>query len=568
MEDLISRENEISQVEQAIQKERERGNADEATKHARVRRGIYSMRAKPGRYVIRVRLPAGILTAPQVGMIAEIVEKHGAPGYAHLTTRQGIEIADVPGQTVGGLLRTMESAGITTSRTGGNVIRNIVCCPLSGIEPREAFDVTPFALSLDAHLRDHPDCQAFPRKVKIAFEGCPTDHVRTTACDIGLHAKRVGSQRGFHIRVAGGLGSTPMVGQALEEFTPLPQLVPTVEAILRVFNRKGNRSDRAHARMKWLVRSQGIDKFRRDVLQERDQLPPSRSSQVTESEDASAGVKRSEDAQTSKTESGFENWKSFNTLPQKQAGALAAWVYVPLGNLTPAQLRVIAQAVRRFSTSPPRLSIEQNVLLRGISKVDLPELHRLLASQGLGGCCAGRVMDITRCVGSTCCLSAITNPVAAARALEQLFRNGLAKHPRLQNLRIRVSGCPNSCSHHYAADIGLFGASKRLHERPAPHYALVLGGQADGEHLGKRIVDIPARQLVPAIDKLFHSYLNGSAPNESFREWTVATGAQGIKSLLGNLLSVPAPVAGPEFYRDLEETSEFSVQAKEGECSA
>jgi len=214
------------------------------------------------------------------------------------------------------------------------------------------------------------------------------------------------------------------------------------------------------------------------------------------------------------------------------------------------------------------LSVEQNVLLRWVPESALPELYRFLSAEGLGTCCAGQIMDVTHCVGSTCCLSAITNSMAAARALEGLFTNGLGRHPRLRNLRIRVSGCTNSCSHHYAADIGLFGISKRAQDRPAPHYALLLGGQADGERLGRRMAEIPASRLAPAVERLLRSFLENSPPAQSFSDWAAAAGEQRIRSLLDDLLRIPSPEEDPAFYRDLEETTPFSVQAKEGECSA
>ena len=207
----------------------------EATKSIRVRHGIYSLRGKAGNYIVRIRIPAGVLTPDQLETVAVLTESSGWPGGAHLTTRQGIEIAGLPAAEIPAALERLAAAGLTTLRTGGPFVRGVVACPLSGVAPDEAFDVTPFALATDCYFRENADFQKLPRKLKISFESCGQDHVRTLVSDIGVRAVRREGANGFRISIGGGLGASPKTALVLEEFVPAEELFACLEAVLRVF---------------------------------------------------------------------------------------------------------------------------------------------------------------------------------------------------------------------------------------------------------------------------------------------------------------------------------------------
>jgi sulfite reductase beta subunit-like hemoprotein len=176
--------------------------------------------------------------------------------------------------------------------------------------------------------------------------------------------------------------------------------------------------------------------------------------------------------------------------------------------------------------------------------------------------------DITRCVGATACLSAITNSRSAAEAVGSAVAKELAADPVLRHLRIRISGCPNSCGHHHAADIGLFGVSKRINGRPVPHYALLLGGADSGEVFGARAIEIPAFRLSLAVEELLRLYRAQRAPDESFSALLGRIGPSRVRELLEPLTQVPAPEIEPAAYRDLGADRDFSVGAHGGECAA
>ena len=182
-----------------------------------------------------------------------------------MTTRQGIEIAGLPASEIPSALERINAAGLTTLRTGGPFVRGVVACPFAGVARVEVFDVTPFALAADRYFREHAGFQQLPRKIKISFEGCAQDHVRTLVSDLGVRAVRQDKVNGFRIAVGGGLGASPKTAQVLEEFVPAEKLFASLEAVLRIFNRHGNRQNRARARLKWLLADWGIEKFRGEV---------------------------------------------------------------------------------------------------------------------------------------------------------------------------------------------------------------------------------------------------------------------------------------------------------------
>jgi len=428
--------------------------------------------------------------------------------------------------------------------------------------------VTPFALAVDKHFREHPDFQRMPRKIKIAFEGCAHDHVRTLVADIGVRALHKDGHNGFRIVIGGGLGASPKTAQVFEEFILPERLFDTLEAILRIFDRHGDRQNRSHARLKWLLADWGIERLRNEITAERTRLLAAGTSQpqvlpsvVEESGrfDASAAPPAHRQ--------GFDAWRQSNVRLQKQPGFAAVFVRCPLGDLQPAQLLRVAEAARQFAGGI-RTSIDQNLVLRWVPEQSLPALHDFLSPADLAGYCAEQLLDVTRCVGATACLSAITNPKPAAERIVAAIEKNLARDPLLHGLRIRVSGCPNSCSHHHAADIGLYGVSKQVNGRPVPHYVLLLGGLNTAESFGARVIEIPALRVTEAVEQTLELYQTERASGETFSAFVGRIGAARVRQRLEPLTRIGAPEAEPELYRDLGSNRQFKVEAKRGECAA
>jgi len=558
--------NSFQQLEQSLRTESESGLTDE-TKSIRVRHGIYSLRGQPGRYVVRIRVPAGILTADQLETVAALTAAAGWEEGAHLTTRQGIEIAGVPAARVVDFLRRLEEVGLTTACTGGNVVRGVVCCPLAGVASGEIFDVTPFALAADRHFREHPDFQRMPRKIKIAFEGCAHDHVRTLVADIGVLASIKDGQKGFRIVIGGGLGASPKTAQVFEEFIPVGRLFVTLEAVLRIFDRHGDRNNRAHARLKWLLADWGIEHLRSEITAERTLLLSQNAPSVILPPVAEERGPANATAAISNRPAAYEAWRQSNVRPQRQPGFAAVFVRCPLGDLQPAQLLRVAEAARQFAGGI-RTSIDQNLVLRWVPESALPALHEFLSPADLAGYCAEQLLDVTRCVGAVACLSAITNPKPAAEKIVATIEKNLARDSLLRGLRIRVSGCPNSCSHHHAADIGLYGVSRQIHGRPVPHYVLLLGGASSAEAFGARVTEIPALRVAEAVEQTLELYQTERASGENFAAFVNRVGLARLRHRLEPLTRVDEPEAEPALYRDLGASRQFKVEAKRGECAA
>jgi sulfite reductase beta subunit-like hemoprotein len=560
-------ETRFGELAEALWQEIQTGPTD-ATKSIRVRHGIYSLRGKAGQYIIRIRIPAGVLTTEQLETVAALTEQAGWEAGAHLTTRQGIEIAGLPAAEIPAALEKLDATGLTTLRTGGPFVRGVVACPFSGVARDELFDVTPFALAVDRYFREHADFQKLPRKVKISFDGCAHDHVRTLVSDIGVRAVRRDGARGFRISIGGGLGASPKAALVLEEFVPVEKLFGSLEAVLRVFNQHGYRDNRARARLKWLLADWGIEKFREAVrakLKGADaewQTFSGRLPEIVELKPATGHGTKS-----SSTDAGFHTWRESNVHLQRQNGFVSVLIRCPLGDLHPAQIRQIAGAAWQFAGGL-RTSIDQNILLRWVPEDLLPELYKSLQCGELAGASAEQLPDITRCVGATACLMAITNPRPAAEAIISVLEKQLAGDATLRQLRIRISGCPNSCGHHHASDIGLFGVSKNFHNRQVPHYALLLGGVSSAETFGARVLEVPALNVARAIFLVIGFFQAERQEAESFPAFINRVGLSALKQQLEPLTQVASPAEQPAFYRDLGSTQPFVVGARGGECAA
>jgi sulfite reductase (ferredoxin) len=552
---------------EALRQEIQTGPTD-ATKGIRVRHGIYSLRGKAGQYIIRIRIPAGVLSTEQLETVAALTEQSGWEAGAHLTTRQGIEIAGLPAVEIPAALEQLEDAGLTTLRTGGPFVRGVVACPFSGVARDEIFDVTPFALAVDRYFREHADFQKLPRKIKISFDGCAHDHVRTLVSDIGVRAVRREGARGFRISIGGGLGASPKTALVLEEFVPAEKLFGSLEAVLRVFNQHGYRDNRARARLKWLLADWGIEKFREAVhaeLKGADAEWQTFSGRLPEIVELKPATGRG--TKSSSTDAGFQTWRESNVHLQRQNGFVSVLIRCPLGDLHPAQIRQIAGAARQFAGGL-RTSIDQNILLRWVPEDLLPELYQSLQYGALAGASAEQLPDITRCVGATACLMAITNPRPAAEAIIGALEKELAGDASLRQLRIRISGCPNSCGHHHASDIGLFGVSKNFYNRQVPHYALLLGGVSSAEAFGARVLEIPALNVAQAVREVIKFFQAERQTEESFSTYVYRVGLTAWKQRLEPLTQVASPTDQPNFYHDLGSTQPFVVGARGGECAA
>src|SRR5919201_6922862 len=248
----------------------ERGEIDaEAWRRFRLVRGTYGQRQAEDAQMLRVKIPQGVLSAEQLHALADVADQYSR-GFGHITTRQNMQFHFVKLHDVELAMRRLADAGLTTREACGNAVRNITACPYAGVAADERFDVTPYAEALTRYLLRHPLSSTLPRKFKIAFEGCGADHVPTAINDLAFHAvvSPDGIGRGFRVTAGGGTSILPTSATVLHAFLPASELLRTVEAVLRVFHRLGDRQHKQRNRMKFLIRALGWTRWREEYERE------------------------------------------------------------------------------------------------------------------------------------------------------------------------------------------------------------------------------------------------------------------------------------------------------------
>jgi len=547
----------------------------------RLQYGIYGQR-QPGVQMVRIKIPFGGLTANQLRRVAELAERH-ATGVGHVTTRQDIQLHFVELKDVPDVMRGLAEVGLTTREACANTVRNVTGCHLAGICQGEVFDITPYAKTVAYHLLRNPLNQSLPRKFKIAFSGCKHDCALTPIHDIGLlAAKREDGAIGFRMVAGGGLGSAPRIAQVLREFTPMNELIPSIEAVIKVFDTLGNRKNRNKARMKFVIDKLGFAEFKRRWEEAYVSMgharPANEPLQLLEHEDKPTPLIMPEPVKPNGVlgngrvngaeETPFDMWKRTNMVRQKQAGYVAAVVKLFMGDLTADQMLLVADLAERYSNGNIRTTINQNMIIRWIPEPAIESLYDELASKGLADPGAELVEDIIACPGTDTCGLGITSSKGLARALAEVFPAGRVPED-LKDVSVKISGCHNSCAQHHIATIGLHGVGKRIGEHTAPFYELHLGGKVNGTaKIGQMTVKLPAKAVSAAITHLIDVYRRDRKPGEGLPAFIDRVGKNALKDELIPYTIVPAFEDDPTFYYDWEGEEEFVLEdLGPGECA-
>ena len=568
-------EAEIARFEERVQQLQSGAITAEQFRPFRLKHGTYGQR-QPGFQMLRVKVAAGVLKPAQLRVLADIADNYST-GRGHLTTRENVQFHFVKLENVGAAMRLLADAGLTTREACGNTVRNVTACPVAGICPGEAFDVTPYALGVSRYLLRHPDFHNLPRKFKIAFSGCEDDGACAVAGihDVGLIAQVRGnngtSRRGFKVLVGGGLGSLPTEAAVLTDFLPEEELLPTIEAVLRVFTETGNRKNKLLARLKYVLRAKGIEEFRRLVGEKRkvSQSPsetftvptPIRPSLVT-----IAPVSLSAAAAETTNDPEYDRWAENNLMSQRQTGYGAVWIKLPAGTFHSNQMRGLADVLEKNQLTGVRIAVNQDLVIPWVPfdrvRAIYDELGRLdLATPG-----ARTISDVTGCPGATTCNLGITRSLTLADVLSRELEG--YSDPEIQKLRIKISGCPNSCGHHHIADIGFYGNVRKVGEQQAPYYQLLLGGKVntDGVRFGRQIMSVPARPIPAIIRELLAFYQADRQAAETFSAWVSRMPDKAIKERLSPFAEVTT--ATEDLFVDWGDTETYSLKLGRGECVA
>ena len=541
----------------------------------RLRYGTYGQR-QPGVQMQRIKIPLGLLNAEKMEGLADCAEEY-SDGISHITTRQDIQYHFVNILDTPALFRRLAEVGITTREACGNTVRNVTACPYAGVCGDEVFDVTPYAKAMAYFLLRHPDAQSFGRKFKIAFSGCAAHHCGLARMhDIGAIAKVETSggvaRRGFEVWVGGGLGAVPYQAKLFSEFLPAEELLPTGQAIARVFAALGEKKARARARMKFLVQGMGIEKFTSAVAEERAKLPrdPRWTAYLEEAErDAEEALREPSELDPGRASAEFQRWHRANVRPQRQAGYSVATIFLPLGDITSDQLRGLAEVSRKYVSGTVRTTVTQNLIFRWVSNADLPALHEDLKRLELALPFADTIADITACPGTDSCKLGIASSRGFAGVLHREFVNGLRSgnggfEPR-KDVSIKASGCFNSCGQHHIANIGFFGTSKRKGQRVAPVLQVILGGTTEGNaaSYGLMVGKVAAQKAPDVQRRLTEIYDSEKLEGEGFNACMERLGKARIHQELA-----PFDIGDDEaYYHDNRQPWEYVKHVEAGECA-
>ncbi len=556
---------------------------DDVFRVFRLNHGVYGQRQGEPNQMLRVKVPHGRLDPEQLEVLGHVAEEYSR-GWGHITTRQNIQFHFVQLDRAAEAMRDLAAAGLTTREACGDTVRNVAGCHLAGACPFEALDITPWAQATTEHFLRNPIAQRMPRKFKINFSGCETDCGQAMFNDVGVVAtarrRDDGSvEPGFKVFMAGGLGANPHPAIALEEFTAREELLPTIEAVLRVFDHHGNRDNKLRARMKWLVDTMGAEEVRERIFKERRFLrasadwPGGIPRLVQEMGDAPAGAGPGEPRPLDevvvelRSADPYRRWEEANVVRGVANGTVSAFAECKLGDITGDQWRGIAALARDLDLEV-RVTNRQNFVLRQVREEQLPEIHRRLEALDMARPGAQLARDVVSCPGADTCNLAVTQSRGLADDIGQALEEaGLAE---VGDVSINISGCTNSCGQHHVADIGFYGVERRAHKRSAPGYQMLLGGKVGHTEIefGQKSAKLPAKSASKAVVRLVGRFAQERQAGERFHEWMDRSGgAKAVGELVKDLDHFPDPEEQPDFYVDFDETGPYEKVVGQSECA-
>ncbi len=518
-------EHDIIELERKIREFKTGAIAEEKFRSLRLARGIYGQRQQ-GVQMIRIKLPYGRVTVKQLLRIADISDEYST-GKIHLTTRQDIQIHYVSLDRTPELWAKLEKDDITIREACGNTIRNVTASDTAGIDPDEPFDVTPYAHAVFAYFLRKPFDQELGRKVKIAFSSSDRDSAVTYIHDFGFIPKvklEDGlEKRGFKVLIAGGLGSQPFLARAVYDFLPDNEIIPFIEAAVRVFDRYGERASRSKARLKYLINKIGIDQFLA-LVKEEEKAVAVKKYEVNRNF-PNTTVPPASQIYTSfhpSDKEEYRRWIDTNTFKQKQGGFNGVYIKVQLGNLSTAAVRELARIVKLYAADDIRITINQGLLLRYVRDAALLTLYYELKGIGMAVPGFNSTGDITSCPGTDTCNLGISNSTEAAKALERVVYKEFPDLLYNRDIKIKISGCINSCGQHGLAQIGFHGSSFKVGNRVAPALQLLLGGGTLGNGNGRiseKIIKVGTKRSPDVLRTLLNDYKTNSLKDEKFNDY-------------------------------------------------
>ncbi|HTE39593.1 MAG TPA: nitrite/sulfite reductase [Steroidobacteraceae bacterium] len=489
----------------------------------RLRNGLYIQKHAP---MLRVSIPYGLLSTKQLRMLAHIARKYDKD-YGHFTTRQNIQYNWPKLEEVPDILADLATVEMHAIQTSGNCIRNVTADHLAGVNKEELDDPRPWCEMVRQWATLHPEFSYLPRKFKIAITGSPQDRAASKVHDIGLHiVKNEKGELGFEVLVGGGLGRAPMIGSVIRDYVSPSELLAYLEAVLRVYNLVGRRDNIHKARVKFVVRSMGVEKFREAVEAEyalcRDIAPT-----LTEAEIARVKAyfnphsyeKLMDTDVASGKESEFRTWYHRNTVAHKVSGYRVVFVSLksptrPPGDITTDEMNHVADLADKYSFSEVRSTHDQNLILAEVKQTDVYAVWQALKGLDLAHPNIGTLTDMICCPGLDFCSLANAGSIGVAKSINERFDN-LDYLYDLGEIQLKMSGCMNGCGHHSVGHIGILGVDKG----GAEWYQITLGGSTGGHDaslgdvIGPSVAQVDVSET---IDRIITVYVDQRAEGERF----------------------------------------------------
>jgi sulfite reductase beta subunit-like hemoprotein len=527
-----------------------------------------------------VKLPFGGVTPEQMEAFGEVVERFAPMNKGHITTRQNIQIHNIPLRDAAEAIRILGDAKLSSREGCGNTVRNVTGDPWAGVSEGELFDPTAYAGAYVRYFVRHPTTQLMPRKVKTAFTATDEDRAITGIHDVAYIPRIRDGRRGFEMRVGGGTSIMPRIAPTLNEFVGADdgEYLKWAEAVFRIFDRQEwLRANRARARIKVFVDKFGIEELRSQVeeelkgdwVHERDFDP--QPLLFLDDEEASAPPVPSSYPSPNGDLSEFERFRKSNVTPQRQQGFSTVQVKVIRGDLTPEQFRALAQIMRDHSGGYARTTVHQNLLLRWVRDESVYDVWQALRELGLGDAGADEINDVVSCPGTDSCKLGITSSMGLNHAVSERIEAMEITDPLTRRVHIKMSGCPNGCSQHHIANIGFYGASIKVGEHTIPAYVAHIGGTYEGGEVayGTRLkVRLPAKRVPEAVERWLRMYEAEREDGEAFNDYAGRIGAKRFEDEARELsLPVDFNLENMNQFIDWQRKETFQVIRGEGECA-
>lgn len=497
---------------------------EEKFRSLRLARGVYGQRQQDVQ-MIRIKLPYGKISPQQLIRIAEVSDKY-SNGNLHTTTRQDIQIHYVSLDRTPELWAELEKDDITLREACGNTVRNVTASYQAGIDPHEPFDVSPYAQTFFEYFLRHVPGQELGRKIKVAFSSSETDSALTFMHDIGFIPQLIidedGNEiRGFKVLIGGGLGAQPYLAQTAYEFLHEDFIIPFSDALIRVFDKYGERNKRNKARLKYLLDDYGLEKIL-ELVEEEKTAVGIHAFKINRSEKKEVVKNYLKVATPNLDIDKYDKWLKANVREQKQKGYFSVGIKLTTGDIKSAIARELGEIVSKLASDDIRITPNQGLSLRYVIPQNLPALFHELNRIGLAHAGFDSIADITSCPGTDTCNLGITSSTGISRVLEKVIQEEFSHLVYNNRIKIKISGCMNACGQHAIANIGFHGSTIKWGNRVLPAVQVLLGGGVEGNGKGKiadKIIKLPTKRAPKIIRTILYDYENYSNDGEYFNDY-------------------------------------------------